>query len=139
MRWQGLQQRVRQTLGLGPEQQAVAFGIGHVGVALRAAGLYHPQPRSAYGSQAVRHGGVLGHASHLVIIQAGAAQARFVDLKAQLAYEVQPRASVGAEADGIARIGRDFGFVQQDVKHGDSLARHPPYASSTGIARANRR
>ena len=34
---------------------------------------------------------------------------------------MQLHAGVGAEADDIARIGRDFRLVKYDVKHADSV------------------
>ena len=57
------------------------------------------------------HGGVL------VVVEAGAAQARVVEREAQRLDQVQPRAGVRAQADDVAGVGRDFGLVEDDVEH----------------------
>ncbi|MFD2423589.1 hypothetical protein ACFSUI_05060 [Ralstonia solanacearum] len=58
------------------------------------------------------------HRRVFVIVQSGAAHARVLERKAEWFDQVQLRAGVGAQADHIARVGRNFGFDENDVEHG---------------------
>jgi len=51
-----------------------------------------------------------------VVVESGAAQLRVVEVEAERADQVQPCAAVRAQADDVARVGRDLGFDQYDVK-----------------------
>ena len=61
---------------------------------------------------------VHGHGREFMIIQPCAAHFCVVDGKAQRFDEVQGAAGVGAQADDVAGVGRDFGLDKDDVKHG---------------------
>ena len=52
-----------------------------------------------------------------MIIEPGTPQTLVVHVKPQWFYEVQKAAGIGAQAYDIARIGRDFRLVEDDVKH----------------------
>lgn len=74
-------------------------------------------------SLAIRPVGVADDARVFVIIQSGAAQMLVAQVKAQRLYQVQIAAGIGAEANDVACVGRDFGLKEDDGKHGgrDSL------------------
>ena len=61
---------------------------------------------------------VHGHGREFMIIQPCAAHFCVVDGKAQRFDEVQGAAGVGAQADDVAGVGRDFGLDKDDVEHG---------------------
>ena len=58
-----------------------------------------------------------GHPGVFVIIQAGPAQGFVIEGKTQGFHQVKIGASVGAQADDVARVGRDFGLEQDDGEH----------------------
>ncbi len=53
-----------------------------------------------------------------VIVQAGALELLVAEVKAQGLDQVQARAGIGAQADHIARVGRNFGLEQDDIEDG---------------------
>ena len=57
------------------------------------------------------------HTRQLVIVEAGAPELFVFHREAERLDEVQPRAGVGGEADDVARVGRDLGVDENDVKH----------------------
>ena len=61
---------------------------------------------------------VHGHGREFMIIQPRAAHLGVIDGKAQRFDEVQGAAGVGAQADDVAGVGRDFGLDKDDVEHG---------------------
>lgn len=64
---------------------------------------------------------VHGHGREFMIIEPRAAHLGVVDGKAQRFDEVQGAAGVGAQADDVAGVGRDFGLDKDDVEHGGGL------------------
>ena len=58
------------------------------------------------------------HLRVLVVVQSGAAHQSVLHGKAQGFYQMQGASRVGGKANDVARIGRDFRFYQDDVKHG---------------------
>ena len=62
--------------------------------------------------------GVLAHRRPLVVVEAGAAQARLVEPESQRPDEVQDAAGVGAKPYDVAGVRGDFRLVQDDVEHG---------------------
>lgn len=54
----------------------------------------------------------------LVIVQAGAFELLVAEVEAERLDQVQARAGVGAQADHIARIGRNFWLKQDDIEDG---------------------
>ena len=61
---------------------------------------------------------VHGHGREFMIIQPRTAHLGVVDGKAQRFDEVQGAAGVGAQANDVAGVGRDFGLDKDDVEHG---------------------
>ena len=55
-----------------------------------------------------------------VIIQPGAAQLLMFHVKPQRFDQVQLHAGIGAEADDIAGVGRNFRFKQDNMEHGEA-------------------
>lgn len=58
-----------------------------------------------------------------VIIQAGPAQALVRDVKTERLDEMQFGAGVGAQANDVARVGRDFRLIENDGKHAAAFKR----------------
>src|SRR5690606_41863820 len=56
--------------------------------------------------------------SPFVVVEARAAQARVVQFEPERPHQVQPGPGVGAQADGVAGIGRNFRADEYDVEHG---------------------
>jgi hypothetical protein len=53
-----------------------------------------------------------------MVIQSGSFQPGVIEREPQWADQVQAAAGVGAQADDVARVGRYFRLVKNDVKHG---------------------
>ena len=52
-----------------------------------------------------------------VIIQPGTTQTPVIELEPEWFYEMQLRTGIGAQAYDVARIGRYFRLVEDDVEH----------------------
>ena len=110
---------LRQAAALGAEQQGVAVAVVHRVAAARAAGGNAEQAARCNGAAEGVQMGVHRDIGEFVIVEAGAAQARVVELEAQRFDEMQPRAGVGAQANDVARVGRDLRLEEDDVeRHG---------------------
>ncbi len=72
------------------------------------------------------------HRCVLVIIQARAPHAGIFERKSQWFDQMQLRAGIGAQANHIAGVRRDFGFDKDDVEHG--LRTQKPERSLTRTA-----
>ena len=59
------------------------------------------------------------HRHELVIVQPRTAHPGVIDGKAQRLDQVQRATGVGAQANDIARVGRNFWLDENDVKHGE--------------------
>jgi hypothetical protein len=59
----------------------------------------------------------------LVIIKTSAFESRVIDLKTERTHKMQPRACIGAQADHVTRIGRNFWLDKDDIKHERYFAR----------------
>lgn len=57
------------------------------------------------------------HGLPLVVIKPGPPQAGIIEIEAQRAHQVQLRAGIGAQANSITGIRRNFGMDKDDVKH----------------------
>jgi hypothetical protein len=55
--------------------------------------------------------------SHLVIIQTGTTHALLVKGEAQWFDQVQQGTGIGYQTNDVARIGRDFGFIEGNMQH----------------------
>ena len=62
--------------------------------------------------------GVLVHRRPLVVVEAGAAQARLVEPESQRLHQMQRAAGVGAKPYDVARVRGDLRLIQDDVEHG---------------------
>src|SRR6202521_5070116 len=121
----------RQTAGFGSEQKGVSGLVRHVAVATRAAGLHCEQARAVQLTQAGLEVLVDRHVRQVVIVEPGTLETFIVEPKAQRLYQVQRRAGVRAQANGVAGIRRDFGFEQHDMKHRTYLSSAGRSLSST--------
>jgi hypothetical protein len=57
------------------------------------------------------------HVGKLVVVEPGPLHPLVIPLEPQRLYQVQPIAGVGAEADDVAGVGRNFRLVEHDVEH----------------------
>jgi hypothetical protein len=57
-------------------------------------------------------------AGAFVIVEPGAAQGLVAELEAEGFDKVELGPGVGAEADDVAGVGRNFGLVEDDCDHG---------------------
>jgi len=108
----------RQAAGFRTEDQGIVAGIADRVVAHGTTGTECKQPLRLDGRQ--RGSKIIMHldARGFVIVKPGAAELAVIQGESKRAYQVQMRAGIGAQADDIAGIGRDFGLVQDDIKHG---------------------
>lgn len=60
-----------------------------------------------------------GETGPFVVIQPGASQMPVAQIESQRLDQMQLCASIGAEADDVAGIGRDFWLVENDMEHVD--------------------
>ena len=112
------QHRIREPARLRAEQQRVSFperGVAMAGLAPDREG--ERPPRGVDGVEGVERG-VLAHRRPLVVVEAGASQAGFVEPESQRSDEVQDAAGVGAKAYDVARVRGDFRLIEDDVEHG---------------------
>lgn len=58
------------------------------------------------------------HLGPFVIVQAGPPKTRLIQFETEWSHQVQSAAGVGGKANDISRVGRYFGLVKYDVKHG---------------------
>ena len=69
--------------------------------------------------QRLLQGVVHSHRLPFVVIQPRPPHAGIVELESQRTHQVQLRTGIGAQADRIARVGRDLGTDEDDVEHGE--------------------
>ena len=124
----------RQAAGLRAEDQPVAGLPGHVVHRARAARGQREQACrvGAFGVQKGRPAGMAPQRGVLVVVEACAAHVLVVHRKAQRLDQVQRAAGVGRQADDVARVGRDFGFNEDDMEHGGIVA--GPCAAQPGLS-----
>ena len=67
------------------------------------------------------------HRRVFVIIQPRAAHMLVVERKPQRSNQMQTRTGIRTQADDIAGVGRDFGFVQDHVKHEENTQKACQY------------
>ncbi len=60
------------------------------------------------------------HAGELVVIEPGAPHAGIVEREAERFDQMQLGAGIGAQANDVAGVGRDFRLDQDDMKQADS-------------------
>ena len=65
---------------------------------------------------------VLAYPRPLAIVEAGAAQARLVEIESQRPDEVQNAAGVGAKPYNVTGVRGDFRLIEDDVEHGPGFA-----------------
>src|SRR5438552_772652 len=104
--------------GLGAEDERVVRLELRVAVGAAAAGLDAEEARALQGFETGGEARVHPHRRELLVVEAGAAHRFAGELEAERLHQVQRRAAVGAQADDVAGIGRDFGLKQHDVEHG---------------------
>lgn len=73
--------------------------------------------------QRLLQGVVHSHRLPFVVIQPRPPHAGIVELESQRPHQVQLRTGIGAQADRIARVGRDLGTNEDDVEHGERAER----------------
>ena len=107
---------LRQAPGLRTEQQRIARQEIRRRVAARTIGLEGVEPRvgQAVATNAQRRPDP--HRGEFAVIETGAAQAGIIEGETQRFDQVQRAAGVGAEPDDVARVRRNLGFVEDDVK-----------------------
>ena len=104
-----------QTAGEGDEACVAVGWLAGRGLRVGAGCRDHGGPHAVQkGCPVLVH----GHGREVMIIQPCAAHLGVVDGKAQRFDEVQGAARVGAQADDVAGVGRDFGLDKDDVEHG---------------------
>jgi len=89
-----------------------------VAVGAAAAGFDAEEARVLQGFETGGQVRVHPHLRELLIVEAGAAHRFPGELEPERLHEVERGAAVGAQADDVAGIGRDFGLKQHDVEHG---------------------
>ena len=66
----------------------------------------------------VREGRVFSQIGKFPVVEAGPPQALVIDVEGEGVDQVELRAGIGAQANDVARVGRNFGLVEHDMKHG---------------------
>jgi hypothetical protein len=82
-----------------------------------AAGAQREDARLAERRQRLLQRRVHLYVCELPVIEAGPAQARFVERKPQRLHQVQVHARVRAQANDVASVGRNFRLVQDQADH----------------------
>jgi hypothetical protein len=112
-----IQHRLRQTAGLGPEQQHITGSKSPVAVALMpACGEGQPAARPKLLATGIE-ADMTPDIGPVTIIQPGPPEAPIIERKSERLDQVQARRRIAAQAHDIAGIGRDFGLVQHDFEH----------------------
>ena len=63
------------------------------------------------------------HRREIGVVEAGAAHVLALELEPERSHQMQRAARIGAQADDVARVGRNFRSEQDDVEHGGSRIR----------------
>jgi len=61
---------------------------------------------------------MVSHPHPFVVVEPGATQASFIEGEPQPADQVQRASGIGAQPYNVARIGWDFGPIEDDVEYG---------------------
>jgi dihydroorotate dehydrogenase (NAD+) catalytic subunit len=117
MRRQCCSQRRRNAAGLTTEQEAVARLVTRFVITAHAIGLDHEQARGTNRCKTGGHIGMQRYARQIVIVEPGALELRFTQVKSEFSDQVQVRTCVGTQPDGVAGVGRNFRLEQQYVEH----------------------
>jgi len=107
-----------QATGLGAEDQRVVRLELRFAVGAAAAGLDAEEAHILHGLETGGQACVHAHLREFLVIEAGAAHRFPGELEPERLHQVERRAAVGAQADDVTGIGRDFGLKQHDVEHG---------------------
>lgn len=108
----------RQSTALGAEHKHIALDIGGQVVPLRALGRDSKQPSACHAFGTFRPTVIDRDGREFVIIESGAEQLLILQRKTQGFDQMQPGARIGAEADDVAGVGRNFRLIEDDVEHG---------------------
>ncbi len=106
-----------QALVLGAEEEGIPGSEGHFGIGVRASGLHDEWPSTGQRRETLVDVDMRAHVSHCVVIETGAAHRLETDVEADRLHQVQGAARVGAQADDVARVGRDLRLDEHDVEH----------------------
>lgn len=93
----------------------------------------------AQGTQAVLKGIPSVDSRQLMVVEPGPPHPRLIQFEPEGPDQVQVGPCIRAQANDVARVGRDFRLVQDDMEHGRDLGRLCGSAQDTRIARARDR
>ena len=79
--------------------------------------LVERDPGAAERTQAGIEIAVNPYLGEVVVVEARALQTLVIEAEAEWFHQMQRRSGVGAQPDCVARIGRYFGFIQDEVDH----------------------
>ena len=112
-----LQEGQDPSAGLRAEDESVTRCILRQIMAYRSFGAQGEQPWGAELAQTCNPIVMNMDLRQLRIIHPGTAQLRCAEIEAERLDEVQMRADIGAQANDVAGVGRDFGLIEDDVEH----------------------
>ena len=107
----------RQAATLGAEQERISRLIMNLMESLRALGGKREYSRRFECSQAIRQSFVDLQGCEFMIIQSCAHQLLVFEHEAQRLDQMQPAAGIGAQADDVTGIRRDFRLIQDHMEH----------------------
>src|SRR4029077_706578 len=100
------------------EEQGIAALKARRAVRGLAARLDAEEPGARYRLEEGSDARVHPHRRELLVVEARTTHGAGGELEAERLHEMKRCTGVGCEADDIARVGRNLGLVQHDVKHG---------------------
>ncbi len=107
----------RQAARFGTEDEGVAREKVGAGVTAIGLGRQREQPRIAQRGAAGSPVRMHRDAGHRGVVQPGAAQLRVREVEAERFHQMQAATGIGAQADRVAGVGRDFRGDEDDVEH----------------------
>jgi hypothetical protein len=112
-----LHQGRRQTARFRPEQKRIAGPVLDRAVEMAAARFDRKEARPRESSEAAAEVRMNFDGREIVIVESRALQALVVEPEPQRLDQMQRRAGIGAESNGVSGIRRDLGFKQDYVEH----------------------
>ncbi len=116
-----LQHLRRKTFVLRAENESVARFERRFRVSARARRFHNEGPRVAQRREALVDIDMRAHFGQRVVIEAGATHGLQADVESERLHQVERAPGVGAQANDVARIRRNLGLDEDDVKHGALL------------------
>jgi hypothetical protein len=112
-----IQHGFRESAAFPSKHERIAGAVLKIAVAVAPRGFHGKSPRAGEPFEASVEARMNFDGRKIVIIKAGSLQTLVIQAKPQRFDQVQRRAGVRAQANGVTGIGRNLGLEQYNMKH----------------------